>query len=186
MKTNIFITFFIVLTTIGFSQKPTDTIDYSKINIKLLTELITKKCDTKRVELGNEPLKYDKVAYDAAKYQSDYLSVKNFRISHENSIPHNNILLRTPTDRVDFFNNKNKSNSDFDGEIICQIKNIELTYDSLSTIVIQSFMNSEHHRFIMTQITPFENIKCYGAFGVNYNYITKTLYVTGVFTSKYE
>ena len=69
MKIIIIISLLIFLTTIGFSQIPTDTINFNNVNIKLLTELITKKCDTKRVELGNEPLVYERITYEAAKYQ---------------------------------------------------------------------------------------------------------------------
>lgn len=186
MKLIIVFFLLIFLCLVGFSQKPNDIIDSKNINLKLLTELITKKCNIKRIGFDNEPLNYDKVAYDAAKYQCDYLSDKNFGISHYNSRQHNGVLLQTPNDRVFYFNKKNKDISDFDGEIINMVRVTELTYDSLSTLVIQSFMDSEGHRFIMTQIKSFKNIKCYGVFAVTYNYITKMLYVTGVFTSKYE
>ncbi len=176
----------VILTTVGFSQKPSDTIDYSKINIKLLTELITKKCDVKRVELGNLPLVYNKIAYESAKYQSDCLSEKNIGISHENKIQHNNVLLQTPTDRVDFFNKKNKTDFSFTGEIIGLFYLSGETYNSLSDLIIDDFMNSDRHRFIMTKIKTSNNIKRYGAFAVSYNVIDKSVYVTGVFTSKYE
>ena len=186
MKIIIIISLLIFLTTIGFSQIPTDTINFNNVNIKLLTELITKKCDTKRVELGNEPLVYEKITYEAAKYQSECMSKKNLGITHENNTSYNNVLLQTPTDRVGYFNKKYNNDFSFTGEIITLLFLNKETYNSLSDLIIDGFMKSDTHRFIMTKIKSSNNIKRYGAFAVAYNIIDKSFYVTGVFTSKYE
>lgn len=86
---------FLLISSIGFSQTPSDNINFKKFNTSYLEELIEQKINKHRLSKSLENLKQDQILKLAAADQSEHI-LRNGKVEHEQP----NKKKLTPFDRV--------------------------------------------------------------------------------------
>ena len=94
----IIIILFFLISSIGFSQSPSDNINFKKFNTKYLEELIEEKINQQRLSKSLSNFKQDNVLKLAAADQSDHI-LRTGKVEHEQP----NKKKLTPFDRVIFY-----------------------------------------------------------------------------------
>lgn len=156
MKKNA-IVFFLVCSFISavFSQRPSDQLLPSAINIKYIEHLIKEKIDEVRVQHNLKPLYNDSILYVAAKFHGEYLFKKK-QLSH---FEPENPITETPQKRAEYFGAVNY----LVGENVAQTAILmklrskkgkiysNTTYDELAADFTQLWVNSPgHYKNIIT------------------------------------
>lgn len=168
------------------SQTRQDKLNLDNINYGLLDSLIYEESLKQRKLNGLESFDRDYTCGLAANYQSNYMSYYN-TFDHRNNYNFKGTLLKKSNERFQFFYNKIKPKYEefVTFEIISLIPNLDknytypLTYEDYAKFIINGFLNSTSHRYVVLLEEKNENLK--GNFKSVYNETTKKMYVTGLF-----
>lgn len=167
-----------------FSQKETDIVDYKKINIDLLNNLIGESLNKMRDSLSLSKMKYDESLSKVTKFQNDFISGKDV-LTHENNTIIKNKTMKELEDRLEFFNPQKKYLTCSEISMYYPIndysKYYNYTYGELSELIIKSYMNSIGHKLAIT-IDGSSEFQCdvYFNFKTSLNIKNNKIYNTGV------
>jgi uncharacterized protein YkwD len=137
------------ISSILFSQKKTDTINYHKINYKLLNSLLFEEINKVRGIHNLQKFKRDVTCGLAIDYQVNYLSQDGNEFSHNNVNKYRGVFLPKYRDRYEFFRKKTNSKNNPGFEILAYFGlqlNQRKTYEGLAKEVIDGWLNSTLHR----------------------------------------
>ena len=172
----------LVYSNVGSSQTKNDVIDYNNINIELLNSLVIKKAAYVRDSLNKTKAFYDETLSKVTKFQNDYLSTYDI-MSHGNTLKIKNKSLNSLGDRLDFFNPKRKYISYME-ILVClpyMPYRTNLTYDYVSSRMINAYMSSPGHRYALITDGDSETpLKISINFKTSLSPKSKKLYNTGV------
>jgi hypothetical protein len=89
-----------------FSQTPDDYIDPENINVELMDSLMFSVVNRLRESKGLNTIEFDSVCYKSARYHNDYF-LEHGKYSHDHTeYNKDSLLLKTPTDRINYFSEK--------------------------------------------------------------------------------
>jgi hypothetical protein len=164
------------------SQKRNDLIDYNNVNLDLLNSLVIEKAAHVRDSLNKSKAFYDETLSKVTKFQNDYLSTYDI-MSHGNTLKIKNKSLNSLGDRLDFFNPKRKYISYME-ILVClpyMPYRTNLTYDYVSSSMIEAYMSSPGHRYALITDGDSETpLKISINFKTSLSPKSKKLYNTGV------
>ena len=182
MKKIIIVISILVYSNVGISQKRNDTIDYNNVNLDLLNSLVIEKAAHVRDSLNKSKAFYDETLSKVTKFQNDYLSTYDI-MSHGNTLKIKNKSLNSLGDRLDFFNPKRKYISYME-ILVClpyMPYRTNLTYDYVSSRMIEAYMSSPGHRYaLITDGSSKNPLKISINFKTSLSPKSKKLYNTGV------
>lgn len=195
MFTKIITIVFLIFSTICFSQKKEDIINFKNINLKLLDSLVFENAMKERAKENLPRMLHDEICAKAALYQSEYMSHYNI-ISHTNYKSFRGVTLNRLGDRFRYFlgTKKPKKNYETRIEILTQYKNVstldyygvgEKTYQNFARSIIEGFMSSPPHKAgLLYDMSEHGDMA--GEYKTFYNPITDCLSVTGLFCLIYD
>lgn len=183
MKTSITILLTFIFSTL-FCQTRFDTVDFNKVNFKLLNGLLIEKTNSERMKVSVPTYSEHEVCQLSAEYQSGYMAFYN-RVCHENDFEFKGEKLVKIRDRIEFFSKKTKKGMSPSYEVCLMREYLtyqKITYEKLSFDLINQFMQSEPHRICLLSNTISKS-KDYLSFATNVRKKGEDrikFYVTGV------
>jgi hypothetical protein len=193
MKKIIYILTFLI-TSISFSQKRTDPVVYENFNYELFNQLLLEEVNIIRKNINVKPYGKCDISKKASDYQVNYMSYYSTPC-HYNDKKFRGILLETPESRVNYFNDKKKTNLFYSEEVCLQNKSdigypkdYPNTYEGFAKYIINGFMSSKPHKMALLSDFPTIPIKNRTASFSTSIIITKTeidTYVAGVVVDEY-
>lgn len=182
MKKIIIVISILFYSNVGSSQTKNDLIDYNNVNLDLLNSLVIEKAAYVRDSLNKSKAFYDETLSKVTKFQNDYLSTYDI-MSHGNTLKIKNKSLNSLGDRLDFFNPKRKYITYME-ILVClpyMPYRTNLTYDYVSSRMINAYMSSPGHRTALIIDGSSKNpLKISINFKTSLSPKSKKLYNTGV------